>query len=54
MADMAATVRVAGVGIGMIPFRKPGAGESCSVMAERAARADLDDAGLPYEAVQQA
>lgn len=52
MTDMAAKVHVAGVG--MIPFRKPGAGESYPVMAERAARAALDDAGLPYDVVQQA
>ena len=52
MTDTAAQVRVAGVG--MIPFRKPGAGESYPAMAERAARAALDDAGLPYEAVRQA
>ncbi|GAA2660832.1 lipid-transfer protein [Streptomyces vastus] len=49
---MADKVRVAGVG--MIPFSKPGRSESYPVMAEHAARAALDDAGIPYEAVQQA
>ncbi|WP_326584577.1 lipid-transfer protein [Streptomyces sp. NBC_00481] len=49
---MADKVRVAGVG--MIPFSKPGRSESYPVMAERAARAALADAGIPYEAVQQA
>ncbi|MEU1183284.1 lipid-transfer protein [Streptomyces sp. NPDC005820] len=45
-------VRVAGVG--MVPFGRPGRSESYPVMAERAARSALDDAGIPYEAVQQA
>ncbi|MFI7501688.1 hypothetical protein ACIBVL_24945 [Streptomyces sp. NPDC049687] len=45
-------VRVAGVG--MIPFSKPGRSKSYPVMAEGAARAALDDAGIPYTAVQQA
>ncbi|MFF9773255.1 hypothetical protein ACF1HJ_06215 [Streptomyces sp. NPDC013978] len=52
MTDTVRTVHVAGVG--MVPFGKPGAGDSYPVMAERAARAALADAGLPYEAVQQA
>ena len=45
-------VRVAGVG--MIPFSRPGRSGSYPDMAERAARAALDDAGIPYAAVQQA
>ncbi|GGO88685.1 lipid-transfer protein [Wenjunlia tyrosinilytica] len=49
---MVEKVRIAGVG--MIPFTKPGTGETYPVMAERAARAALDDAGLSYECVQQA
>jgi acetyl-CoA acetyltransferase len=49
---MSDPVRVAGVG--MIPFSRPSAGESYPLMAESAARAALDDAGIPYEAVQQA
>ncbi|MNP98032.1 Acetyl-CoA acetyltransferase [compost metagenome] len=41
-------------GVGMIPFSKPGASEPYSVMGMRAARAALQDAGVPYDAVQQA
>src|SRR5689334_13301107 len=41
-------------GVGMIPFRKPGKSEPYMVMGERAARAALEDAGVPYSAVQQA
>jgi acetyl-CoA acetyltransferase len=42
------------VGVGMIPFTKPGASESYNVMGARAAQLALDDAGVPYDAVQQA
>src|SRR2546423_3682327 len=42
------------VGVGMIPFTKPGASEPYSVMGGRAARAALDDAGVDYKRVQQA
>ncbi|MGE8616640.1 MAG: thiolase C-terminal domain-containing protein, partial [Achromobacter spanius] len=41
-------------GVGMIPFSKPGASEPYSVMGMRAAREALQDAGVPYDAVQQA
>ncbi|MDM0016117.1 lipid-transfer protein [Variovorax saccharolyticus] len=41
-------------GVGMIPFTKPGAGEPYPQMAATAARAALADAGIGYEAVQQA
>ncbi|WP_434643176.1 lipid-transfer protein [Achromobacter piechaudii] len=41
-------------GVGMIPFCKPGASEPYSQMGMRAAHAALSDAGVPYEAVQQA
>jgi sterol carrier protein 2 len=44
--------RVAGVG--MIPFTKPGQSEDWDVMAERAIRLALTDAGVGYEQVQQA
>jgi acetyl-CoA acetyltransferase len=44
--------RVAGVG--MIPFVKPGMSEQWDVMAERATRLALQDAGLDYSDVQQA
>ncbi len=41
-------------GIGMIPFRKPGASEPYHVMGAHAARLALADAGPGYKAVQQA
>lgn len=41
-------------GVGMIPFSKPGASEAYTVMGARAVREALRDAGLQYEAVQQA
>ncbi len=41
-------------GVGMIPFAKPSAGDPYDVMAERAARAALADAGIDYGDVQQA
>jgi acetyl-CoA acetyltransferase len=44
--------RVAGVG--MIPFTKPGESEDWDVMAEKAIRLALADAGIGYEQVQQA
>jgi acetyl-CoA acetyltransferase len=42
------------VGVGMIPFTKPGASESYPVMGARAARLALDDAGVDYAEVGQA
>jgi sterol carrier protein 2 len=45
-------VRVAGVG--MIPFTKPGKSEDWDVMAEKAIRLALEDAGITYDQVQQA
>ncbi|CAG4896654.1 lipid-transfer protein [Paraburkholderia saeva] len=45
-------VRVAGVG--MIPFTKPGKSEDWDVMAEKAIRLALADAGITYDQVQQA
>jgi len=41
-------------GVGMIPFTKPGESEDWDVMAEKAIRLALADAGLGYEQVQQA
>ena len=41
-------------GVGMIPFTKPGSSEPYHVMAERAGRAALADAGLDYTDMQQA
>jgi acetyl-CoA acetyltransferase len=42
------------VGVGMIPFAKPGASESYDVMGAKAASAALQDAGIGYDQVQQA
>ena len=42
------------VGVGMIPFTKPGASESYNTMGARAAQLALDDAGIAYNLVQQA
>ena len=42
------------VGVGMIPFTKPGASEPYTVMGARAAQAALADAGVDYHEVQQA
>ena len=44
--------RVAGVG--MIPFAKPGKSEDWDVMAEKAVRLALSDAGFTYDHVQKA
>ncbi len=46
--------RVHVVGVGMTPFRKPSQSDPYDVMAGEAVRAALADAGLGYEAVQQA
>lgn len=48
---MSNSVLVAGVG--MIPFTKPGSSEAYPLMAARAVRLALSDAGVPYEAVRQ-
>ena len=42
------------VGVGMIPFTKPGASDPYTVMGARAARLALQDAGVDYADVQQA
>ncbi|HQT67594.1 MAG: lipid-transfer protein [Rhodospirillales bacterium 20-60-12] len=47
-------VKVMVAGVGMIPFVKPGDNAHYDVMAERAGRLALDDAGLDYSAVRQA
>ena len=41
-------------GVGMIQFTKPGKSEPYTVMGARAAELALKDAGVPYDAVQQA
>ncbi len=52
MSRMQRAVHV--VGVGMIPFTKPGASEPYTVMGARAAKLALDDAGVDYAEVQQA
>jgi acetyl-CoA acetyltransferase len=42
------------VGVGMIPFTKPGASEPYHVMGAKAARAALDDARVDYALIEQA
>src|ERR1700692_4928280 len=41
------------VGVGMIPFTKPGASEPYDVMGAGAAAAALQDAGMGYELIEQ-
>ncbi|MDZ7864023.1 lipid-transfer protein [Acidovorax sp.] len=41
-------------GVGMVPFAKPGANEPYPVMAGRAGRLALEDAGIAYGAIEQA
>jgi acetyl-CoA acetyltransferase len=50
--DMAQKVVVSGVG--MIPFKKPGASETYPVMGAQAARLALADARVGYESIEQA
>lgn len=52
MTGMQRAVHV--VGVGMIPFTKPGASDPYTVMGARAAKLALDDAGVAYAEVQQA
>lgn len=52
MTQMKRAVHV--VGVGMIPFTKPGASDPYQVMGARAAKLALDDAGVNYADVQQA
>ena len=42
------------VGVGMIPFKKPGASGTYIEMGAEATRAALADAGLGYDKVQRA
>ncbi len=46
--------RVNVIGVGMVPFAKPGKSEPYNVMAAKAARTALEDAKVPYAEVQQA
>jgi sterol carrier protein 2 len=42
------------IGVGMVPFQKPGKSEEYHVMASKAGKAALDDAKVPFGEVQQA
>ncbi len=42
------------IGVGMVPFAKPGKSEEYNVMAAKAGRAALEDAGVPFNEVEQA
>ena len=42
------------LGVGMVPFRKPGASESYDAMGAAAARDAASDAGIDYSLVRQA
>ncbi|ACD19466.1 lipid-transfer protein [Paraburkholderia phytofirmans] len=48
------TRKVVVAGVGMVPFRKPGASETYDLMGAEAARLALTDAGVAYQAIQQA
>ena len=48
------TRKVNVIGVGMVPFAKPGESEEYNVMASKAGRAALQDAGIPFAEVQQA
>ncbi|MGW6459915.1 lipid-transfer protein [Streptomyces sp. NPDC055078] len=45
--------RVLVAGVGMVPFAKPSAAKTYDDMGAGAVRSALDDAGLPYELIQQ-
>ncbi|MGE0330253.1 MAG: lipid-transfer protein [Ramlibacter sp.] len=47
------TRKVHVVGVGMVPFSKPGASEPYHQLGARAARAALDDARVDYQSVEQ-
>jgi hypothetical protein len=48
------TRKVNVIGVGMVPFAKPGESEEYNVMASKAGRAALEDAKIPFGEVQQA
>src|SRR5436190_14608129 len=50
----AMTRRVNVIGVGMTKFAKPGASEDYNVMATKAARAAIEDAGVSYAEIEQA
>lgn len=42
------------IGVGMVPFAKPGRSEEYNIMAGKAGRTALEDAGVSYDEIQQA
>ncbi len=48
------TRRVNVIGVGMVPFAKPGKSEEYNVMASKAAKTALADAAVPYDQIEQA
>ena len=46
--------RVNVVGVGMVKFAKPGASEEYNVMAAKAGKAAMEDAGVAYSDIEQA
>lgn len=48
------TRRINVIGVGMVPFAKPGKSEEYNVMAAKAGRAALEDAGVPFAEIEQA
>lgn len=48
------TRKVNVIGVGMVPFAKPGKSEEYNVMAAKAGRTALEDAKIPFGEVQQA
>jgi acetyl-CoA acetyltransferase len=48
------TRRINVIGVGMVPFAKPGKSEEYNVMAAKAAKTALADAAVPYDQIEQA
>ena len=48
------TRRINVIGVGMVPFAKPGKSEEYNVMAAKAGRAALEDAKVPFGEIEQA
>src|SRR5687768_5307974 len=51
---MTMTRRINVIGVGMVPFAKPGKSEEYNVMAAKAAKAALADANVEYGSIEQA
>jgi len=48
------TRRINVIGVGMVPFAKPGKSEEYNVMAAKAGKAALADANVPFDQIEQA